>query len=120
LTGSGVTVIGSYGPSVLLRAGADGDRGQRFAGVLLRHGDHRYGPFPYLYVDAEATAGPLLGDLDLDRDVDADDLTLIRKALADHGPAILPGDDGWQPRLDVNLDRRIDQVDVAIETKITS
>jgi hypothetical protein len=118
LDGSGVSVVGRFGPSVLMRVDPDSGGDLRFAGVFMRYADRAVGPFPFLYVREGDREAPGLGDLDADGEVDADDLALVEETRALSDDPVLPADDAWQAALDLNQDRRIDEVDLAIETTL--
>lgn len=116
LPGSGMSLLGLFGPSAVFHVDEFVHLGGALnaAGVFLRYdekGDDI--EIPWLYVRDEPWQGSPLGDLDGNGIVNGDDAAVIDEAIAATG-VIEPVDTSWDGELDVNTDRRIDEVDLQI------
>lgn len=131
LPGSGMTVLGIYGPSVLLRVDSFVEMGGALnpVGVGVRYdvasalrslalSGRLWQEIPYLYVRNEPWRGPRLGDVDRDGDVDVDDHTALAD-LVSLG-SVPPTAPGWQAAMDVNADRIIDETDLQLVDALTA
>lgn len=67
-----------------------------------------------LYVRDGQWRGGLLGDLDQDGAVNAADTGALASVLEESGPSVGRGDSAWRGDLDLNDDRRIDDVDLGL------
>jgi hypothetical protein len=117
LPGSGMTHVGMFGPSTLMRVDAFVDLGDDLnaVGVWVRYGDESSIDIelPWLYARNDPWQGPKLGDIDADGDIDIADLDVISAVLV-AAESVEPGDPTWDKALDVNADRVIDSVDLEI------
>ncbi len=113
LPGSGLSFLGTYGPSALLRVDSFVDLGGNLnaTGVVVRYDSvtPRELHVPYLYVRNEPWTGPLLGDIDGDRDVDGDDAAAISERIA--SGSLAPASPASAVGFDLNADRVIDETD---------
>jgi hypothetical protein len=119
---SGVTHIGTFGSSALMHVDPDAPRPDEplvFAGVALQFvrenarnawDDVRH--VPDLYIRDGPPEGPLLGDVDLDGDVDGTDRSALAEMVASQPDGI--ADDEELTRYDVTADRRLDASDLGL------